>query len=223
MTKKSILLLLFLILTVSITRAGNLGMGVTTFSQDTLQYGDSLVIHTSVINFDSMPYYGLIDFYFELNGVRNLNTNIFPNPLSGVLISLGPGDSIPLTIVVYMSPAYFKTGPDIFVVWPIADGDSPPNNNSTHTIYIDYPLGLEDEGAPSKLKIRYQNQSILFEDESPEFPLNRVTIYNVMGQQVLDQAVNSAHSIPFDAPVGIYLVEVKALTRQSQVFKLVIY
>jgi hypothetical protein len=122
--------------------ASDLGIGATTFSQDTLQYGNTLIINTYVVNYDAVAYSGIIDITYELNGEENIDEKIFPDPLAGQLLTIPAHDSLPVLIHIIISPAYFLPGPDILVVWPICPDGGNPHNMLRDTIYVEDPTAI---------------------------------------------------------------------------------
>src|SRR5687767_5688914 len=110
------LLCLFTTVTSLVYCASNIGWGPFTNSTNTLDYGDSLIISTSLINYDTLDFNDTVRFSFKLNDTINVNPLIFKTSFINPL-HIAAGGSIPGTITVIITPAYFLVGPDILVVW----------------------------------------------------------------------------------------------------------
>ena len=138
---------LILLLFAGISQAANIGFGSYTFSKDTLNYGDTLVITTHVVNFGTSTFNDSISFVFEVNNIQNIDTKLFSNPIQGQIINMPAGDSIPLSLHLIISPSYYDIGPDILVVWPIIrNGNGAPTIQriDSQIVVQAYGTGLKD-------------------------------------------------------------------------------
>jgi hypothetical protein len=218
------LLVLLIGSSVLLKAAGNLGWGATTFSKDTLFLGDTLFITTSLKNYDTQTYNDSVGFALTINSVLNVNQNIFPNPYPVQPISIPIGDSLPASLIIVITPAYFLVGPDILVVWPKAKGGAQAHDSIVKTIIVlDPTLGIDKQqkNLPSVL---YRDNTLFLSSEDPATQLNRVRIFNLLGEELIDAPLNDKNSIPFSKePNGIYLAEVYYNAREKRVFKVIKY
>jgi hypothetical protein len=202
--------------------ASNIGLGHTTYSKDTVGFGDTLIITTSIINYDVNLYQGTVNITYQLNGAQNIDDKIFPDPLSGQVVNLPPGDSLPVYMHIIISGAYFLAGPDILVVWPICPDGTDPYNYVRDTIFVDPPTAITGtgQGAP-QLKVYTVGGNIIINNSNPVFTLNRVRIFDILGHEISNVACITNHQQIDVAkqPDGIYLAEVELNTGQKAVFK----
>lgn len=206
---KPLIILTAFISLAQLANASSLGFGLTTYSQDTLQLGDTLRINTYLKNYDTATYASTVTFGLKINGVQNVNPNIFPNPLAGQVLNLGPGDSLQANLIVVITPAYFIVGPDILVVWPIPTDGKPARDTLTYNIHVTYPgTGIDDNGADF-IRAWLINGQFNVLTEAGDINLNRVSFYSLSGQCILEAPLNGNTSIPFQSyPPGIYLAEI---------------
>src|SRR5580704_674840 len=93
--KPLFLALLFCICFAANSMAGSgLGFGAYPLSKDTLQFGDTLYIRVSITNTDITAYNAIIAFGLKINGIQNVDRDMFPNPLFDSLVSIPGGDSV---------------------------------------------------------------------------------------------------------------------------------
>jgi hypothetical protein len=203
--------------------ASNMGLGRCFLSRDTLQFGDTLIITSMLINHDTVAYQGTVKLVYKLNGVENIDEKIFPNPLSGQFINLPVGDSLPVLIHIIITPAYFLPGPDILVVWPICPDGSNPYTKLDTTIYVENPTGFSDNSiSPPALKVYTANSHVFVNNDNPAFMLNCVSIFDILGRNVKTAICKDDH-LQIDManePDGIYPVEVTLSNGQRAVFKI---
>jgi len=201
--------------------ASDIGFGAASFSKDTFQFGDTLFITTSIINYDTAAYYDLVDLGLIINGVENANRNIvITNPLSDQLLSLPPGDSISLKIELIITPSYYEVGPDIFVVWPICINGSPPHDSLTKQIYVLDPTGISSLQA-KPTRVFYYDQAIIIEDIGDDNAFKRVRIFNSVGQVLINSPWKQNGSIPFaNYADGIYFLELGSASGKMEVFRI---
>jgi hypothetical protein len=178
------------------TSASKLGLGTTVISADTLNFDDTLLITTYIVNYDTASYNGTINLAYKLNGIENIDPKLFPQPLNGQTLSIPAGDSLQLIIQVIISPAYFESGPNILVVWPICPDDSPPHSEFSKIIYVEDPA--EIRGTPNsidKLKIYASSGAVFVAVEPGELFLNRVRIFDMEGRCIYALKVNSLNEV----------------------------
>lgn len=167
--------------------------------------GDTLFINTYVKNYDSNPYFDSLSFAIKINGVLNVNQNIFPNPFLGNNVNIPVGDSVPASLFVVITPAYFAVGPDILVVWPKADNGATAHDTLVKTIIVVDALDIQDEGV-ERLRLFYE-QGQLHLNLPEGIELNRVRIFNQEGMLLGEQ--KDTGPVPFSGyPGGIYLADV---------------
>jgi hypothetical protein len=224
MIKKRIPVLGLILIIYSLASGSDLGFGTVTLSLDTLGFDDTLFIQAEIINYDTGTYNAPISFGYKINGVQNVSTSIFNASVSGQLVKIGPQDSVPVTIVVVVTPDYFEIGPDILVVWPIAFTDG-TNNYTEQSIFVtDPPTGIQNLGPPGGLlRAFYFNQSVYLNITDPDIILNQVRIFDVEGKQVFCTVeYNLTTKIPFaNESAGIYFIEVRYNSDERKVMKLV--
>jgi hypothetical protein len=204
--------------------AGNLGWGATTFSKDTLFLGDTLIITTSLKNYDVQAYNDSVGFALTINSVLNVNQNIFPNPYPVQPVSISAGDSLPASLIIVITPAYFLVGPDILVVWPKAKGGTQAHDSIVKTIIVlDPTLGIDKQQKNLPL-VNYRNNMLFVSSGDPETQLNRVRIFNLLGEELINAPLDEKNSIPFNKePNGIYLAEVNYNGTQKRIIRIVKY
>lgn len=204
-------------------RASNLGFGATSFSQDTLNIGDTLRIFTSIKNYDAATYNSTLTFKLKINGILNANPNLFPNPVAGQQLTLSPGDSLDVEMIVVITPAYFLVGPDILVVWPYPTDGSNAHDSIVKQIYVrDYGTGINDGDKGIFIRSWFANGEYNIYSDNVNINFNRVSFYDLPGQQVLDTPISGNASIPFSSfPSGTYIAVITYNGKQRKLVKFV--
>lgn len=198
----------------------SLGFGATTFSKDTLFLGDTLFIHTYLKNNDTNAYTDTVAFKLKINGILNINQNIFPNPLNNQGINLPAGDSLSITLIAVITPAYYLIGPDILVVWPVANTGGLAHDSIIKQIIVVENTGLND-GPDARLRIFCTQNQLNIESTDDNLGLNHVRIFDVQGRELVNREIAGSTSIPFrDYPTGLYLIEVTGPNNQRQVYRI---
>jgi hypothetical protein len=193
----------------SASAAIDIGLGTTVFSKDTLPFGDTLHISTFIKNYDTNVFTDSVKFGLKINGIQNVNQNIFPNPIQGQQLNIAPGDSFPVSLIVVITPAYFQVGPDILVVWPIVAGGSPSRDTLVKTIQVIIPTDINEPTGENNIKSYWFNNRLFINTDNPSVVLEKATIYNLSGQKIEEQPLGQSNSIPFNTePAGIYIAEV---------------
>jgi len=205
--------------------ASNLGWGTTTFSKDTLFLGDTLFITSFLKNYDPQPFNDTVEFSLKINGILNVNPLIFPNPFPSQPINIAGNDSLPTNLRIIITQAYFLVGPDILVVWPRANDGSPAHDSIIKTIIVLDPrlVGLKDE-TDQNLRAFYHDEKIFIQPEDPGIIFNRVRIFNLSGQVIINEPFSGSSHIPFNnQPNGIYYTEVTFNNSEKRILKVVRY
>ncbi len=186
----------------------SLGFGATTFSKDTLFLGDTLFINTYLKNNDVSPYTDTVAFKLKINGILNVNQNIFPNPLLNQGLNLAAGDSLPITLIAVITPAYYLVGPDILVVWPVANTGGLAHDSIIKQIIVVDHTGL-DELTDPHLRLYYRQNLLNIEQNDGYVNLNRVRIFDLQGRELINRQLAGDTNLPFENyPAGFYLAEI---------------
>ena len=198
-----------------------LGFGVATFNKDTLNIGDTLFITSYVHNFDTAAYNNFISFGLRINGVQNVNPVLFPNPYFDQVVNINPGDSLIAKMKIVITSAYFEIGPDILVVWPIAqDGSAPVVSIDSQIIVQNTGVGLRDMSNDINLKAFYADKFIYLQAEATELTFHYVKVYDYTGKEILHQFMDGNHPIPFGKESsGIYFIEVNFNEGETRIYK----
>jgi hypothetical protein len=225
MRLKNYLLTAFVLLSClgSQLRAGSqLGFGPATLNRDTLNIGDTLSITSFVHNFDTAAYTNYISFGLKINGVQNVNQVIFPNPYYDQIININPGDSIIAKMKIIITSAYFEIGPDVLVVWPIAeDGSLPISSIDTTIIVRDRGVDLKELNENS-IEPYYANRFIHFKADNPLTNLDHISVYDITGKEILRQVTDTNNPVPFSQEAnGIYFIAINFNDGRNYVYKIV--
>lgn len=218
---KPLILTSFLIGFCSIAEASSIGFGATTYSQDTLRIGDTLRIYTYIKNYDTNAYNSTLSFKLKINGIQNVNPNLFPNPVQGQQLNLAPGDSLAATMIVVITPSYFLVGPDILVVWPYpTDGDIAHDSLIKQIYVLDYGTGINDGDKGEFIRTWLQNGDFHIYTDGIDIDVNHVSFYNLYGEQVMNSPASNNTSIPFgNLPSGLYIAEIVYNGNQKKLVK----
>jgi len=220
---RHLLLTVFILGAFGASAAIDIGLGTTVYVKDTLPYGDTLRINTYIKNYDIGSFTDSVNFGLKINGIQNINRNIFPNPIQGQQLNIAPGDSFPVSLIVVITPSYFQVGPDILVVWPIVAGGSPSRDSFTKPIVVILPNDInEPDGGYGSINSYWLNNKLMINADNPEVNLEKVNVYNLNGQLIIQQNLEQSNSIPFDTqPTGIYIAEIFYNGQQRKVMKFV--
>jgi hypothetical protein len=211
-TRKYIIAFLFVLLTHAWALAEQNGIGVSLVSYtiengDSINLGYTITINAQVTNFDSVPFEGLLNFGLRNTHENLTSTGVFQRPVyAGRNISLNPHETVPAVFGVHISPQYFTPGPDVVVVWPICSqqvGDSIVINFKI----LDPATAINDEQADI-VSYAIIGNKIILESASQYNPIKQVRLYNMLGQQLLNQRYAGINEIQLpELPKGIYLCE----------------
>lgn len=139
-------------------------------------YGDSVTYRVFIINQDSITLAG--DLYAGFTGI---NSGTPGNAFLGSF-QIAPGDTAHTSISIEVTPAYFKVGPEVVVVWPIFDGFN-------GTQLADFILVRDNTSAINDFdseiqKIVIRNGNVYIDD----LQLKQVRIFDLSGRIVSDFA-----------------------------------
>ena len=99
-----------------------------------------------------------------------------------------------------------------------AAGHAPPRVPSGRA------LPPAEKAQRKRLKAFYFDRSIFIQSYDAEIMLNRVRIFNLSGQEILEAPLTDRNSIPFnDKPNGIYFAEVTFNSTERRILKIVKY
>ena len=188
--------------------------------QGNIPLGYTITISAEVQNTDSANSFGgTLDF-----GLRNYTQNlssvsgIFNKPYySSQQISLGPGEKIPAIFSVDIDHPYFSPGPDVVVVWPIAQ--SPTTDSVVIYLNIFNPSSIYND---SRLEFEYAvlEDKIMLLNLPSEITFKQVRIYTLLGQEISQISPPVFSEIPIGIlPKGIYLCEFIAADNSRSVIK----
>jgi hypothetical protein len=199
--------------------------GTVTISTDTVNHNDSVFVDTWLQNTGNQNYHGTISFGFAINGVRNVNPNIFNNPYKGQTIDISPGDSLPLQFHIVVQSQYFLAGPDIFVVWPIVNGTNRTPDTVDVSIFVrDQATGMETEQQGANLRVYCSNQLLIVTNADYTNNISNLKVFDVLGNEIISQANFNHSELPLqNYPNGIYIVQVVLHNQQLRTFKVAKY
>jgi hypothetical protein len=174
-----------------------------------VNYGDTLTYNLEIINNDSVAFSGNV--FVGFKGSNNLTYD----SISLGILQIAPNGFEQRSISIDVQPQYFKTGPEVVVVWPIFDGKN--GNEVADFIYVKSLLnGVEDELNPTKDYFIYQD---VLSCSQCSLAFKRVRIFDLNGRVVFNQAFPT---IPFELPVsnaGLYLMQLEALDGSTSIIK----
>jgi hypothetical protein len=210
-----------------------LGFGAFTLNKDSLYVGNTLVISTTLYNYnDTAAYNDLLSVGLKINGIENVNQVMFPNPFYDVMVNLPPGDSETVEMTINITSAYFDIGPDILVVWPIARDLSPPFATIDTTIYVlNQPVDTVDTGSNvgikpvydnRRLKAYYLNDNVYLKADDAGITFNRVSIFDLTGKEIISLNTDGSKPVAFNPEAdGIYFVKVYFNKGETAIYKIV--
>jgi len=103
-------------------------------------------------------------------------------------------------------PTYFKAGPDIIIVWPVAS--VAVVDSARAPIQIANALGLEEQGG-NEIQLFVANEQLFVRKSGQENALQYVRIYAVSGALIEQHSLHAMNNtIPLQQlPSGMYIVE----------------
>jgi hypothetical protein len=135
-------------------------------------------------------------------------------------ISLGIGDSVQEALYIdYNLTPFYEIGSSAVVIWPISNGAATFDSLS-YLIQVTPVAGITPVAAQN-LHV-FINQGQLFINTNTPNLLNRVRIYDIEGQLLMEQRISSSTIIPMNNYASdCYLIEVILSDESRQVFKAV--
>lgn len=176
----------------------------------------AVVAFDSVFSFDAIirnenggsTYVAPLQLAYSINGVLQPvdSTSGLTYNNSGALVVLPAGDSLARTIVVNVTSPRFVSGPSVVVIWPISTSSNFPTDSLVLNIFVTPSSGISIWDG-DVVKIYTSVNDLILEPDSG-IVLKQVRIFDVMGQQVLNN-INPSNSMPLP-PVskGIYFAEI---------------
>lgn len=164
-------------------------------------YGDTLVYDLEISNLDSIPFSGNV-----FVGFKGSNNNGYDSILLGAL-QIAPNSFVQRSIAIDVLPQYFKTGPEVVVVWPIFDGRS--GSQVADFIYVKNHLNDIDQElvmAKDYFVLRH-----FLSCNRCEISFKRVRIFDLTGSVLFTQELPS---FPLELPLknaGLYFIQLEAV------------
>ncbi len=190
-----------------------LSLSTTSLSSATPAINDQLSIFTMLTNTSTVDTFeGIIDFSLANDDSILISTAVVGKPnYAGTSIVLAPLEQKAALFTVQLIPSYFKAGPEIIIVWPIA------KNPKTLTLVVDsaeapidiqVAVGIDD--ADPLLKAFVSGNRFVIQNNHSEISLERVQILSANGSVVHSQDVADTKAEIDIASLtpGVYLGEI---------------
>ena len=164
--------------------ASNFGIALSkiNYTFDTVGFGYTITVNAQLTNYDSVPFSGPMDFGLRTDHYNLTTSSLYGKPpYSGNQISLYPYEVVPAIFSIHIEPQYFSPGPDVVVVWPIAN--SPYIDSILINIIVQNPSGIKDDKEDLFSYIIAGNK-IFLKNTNPETNIKQVRIYNLLCQLV---------------------------------------
>ncbi|MFN8292415.1 MAG: hypothetical protein U0T72_01750 [Chitinophagales bacterium] len=174
-----------------------------------VKYGDSISYSIEVLNTDSVVFAGS-----TYIGFKGSNTVNYDSVSLGIL-QIAPGSSVQKVIQIDVKPAYFKTGPEVVVVWPIFDGKA-GNEVADFILVKDVVNGMSDV---EEVQHPYFISSNILQCMECISAVKRVRIFDLAGR--IASTINYP-AIPLGLEYvtkGMYIVQVEDEQGKYQVLK----
>ena len=139
-----------------------------------VSYGDSISYNVLIINLDSGVFSGNVSAGFTGSNSGNPG-NAF---LGSFQIQFG--DTAFTSISIEVTPANFKVGPEVVVVWPIFNGND--GTQLADFIFVKENISSIDDFYSEQQKITIQNNTVYTDD----LQLKQVRIFDLSGRIVSD-------------------------------------
>jgi hypothetical protein len=213
---------LLLIATVGFSQS-SLRLNIVAVSDSNPVLGEEILVFTNLQNTDTNnTFTGVVNFEVA-NNLQNLSSSNILNtpPYSGTQITLGPQEEIPALFTVKVDAQFFKTGPDIIVIWPITT--HPQKDTLRIPILIREPLGFEGLLTKNTFLSVSGNQLLIHTDLNTNNTLKQVRIFDLSGQLILQQGNEEKNtSIGIDElPRGMFICELLYSNNKRNVMKFV--
>jgi hypothetical protein len=185
---------------------------------DTAQRQFTMHVH----NYGNLAFNDTVALEYSVNGTL-YSANIMDHGLYLPIqtFSIPPFDSVPTTLKVNFNlPAFLSIGSSAVVIWPKASGGAATYDSLFYQVQITFPAAANTI-APENLHV-FVNQGQLFINTNTPNLLNRVRIYDIRGQLLVQQSISSSTTLPMNTyATGCYLVEVILNDDSKQVFRVV--
>jgi hypothetical protein len=179
----------------------------------------SLTMH--IHNYGDSVFNNTVSLQYKLNGtLYSANTNGLGIFFQSQSLSIGVGDSSQQTLVItYNLAGFYTIGSSAVVIWPISNGAT-TFDSLFYQLQITFPASSNT--IPAENLHVFINQQQLFINTNTPNLLNRVRIYGIQGQLLMERRISESTAIPIDNfPSGCYLVEIVLNDDSRQVFKVV--
>lgn len=211
MKNRYILVLLFIIgmgMPSTSYAQAKLGLYTTSVSNSTPNLGDQISIFTKLRNTSTTDTFsGVINFLLANKDSIITNLSVVGKPpFTGTSITLAPLEEKAALFTVQLLPTYFKAGPDIIIVWPVASVAIV--DSARAPIQIVNALGLDELGG-NEIQLFVANEQLFVRKNGQENALQYVRIYAVSGTLIEQHLLHSTNNnIPLrHLPDGMYIVE----------------
>jgi len=190
--------------------------------QDSVNFGETLILNAIIQNTDSLLFSDSITINVGYDSAGTISTIATKSQL---IDSLPATDSVNIGgIQVPITTPQFSIGGNVVIVWPVA-----PSLVATDSLYIevnvlDTATGIYSFGniSPKTISL-FPNPSqgvVSIQKDGIIFIAERVRIHSISGQVVKE--VQKSSSIDFSTlPKGAYLVEVKLDETSTQTFQII--
>jgi hypothetical protein len=185
-----------------------LGLYTTSVSNSTPNLNDQISIFTKLKNTSTTDTFsGVINFLLANKDSIITNLSVVGKPpFTGTSITLAPLEEKAALFTVQLLPTYFKAGPDIIIVWPVAS--VAVVDSARAPIQIANALGLEEQGG-NEIQLFVANEQLFVRKSGQENALQYVRIYAVSGALIEQHSLHAMNNtIPLQQlPSGMYIVE----------------
>lgn len=177
------------------------GLGITryTFSSITSFFGDSIDFSGTIRNYDTIAYSSQINFGTIVNAQQV--QGLLPSFSGGAIIN--PQDTISFSVKFRASDVYFQSGPNVVIIWPIAN--KPAKDSVIQTLNLSWKVDIA-ELAELDVSLKWQTKSSIIIDGEDKNKLKHVRILDLNGREMKQYNTDEIH---FDfLSQGVYLLEV---------------
>lgn len=206
-----IFILVLIGFSVSVMAQGSLGLYLTQVSSTTPAIGESVFIQAKLINTSTTETFsGNVDFSMANQNGLVTDFTVFNKPnYSGTLVTLGPLEEKVTLTTIDMDGPYFVAGPDIIIVWPLAECDIV--DSLKINLDIQAPTGI-DEVEGSGISAFVWNSDLIVQNVVPNINLQRVQLFDVTGKVMATYMLTDSNAtIPLsELPRGMYIADITA-------------
>jgi hypothetical protein len=158
-----------------------LGLYTTSVSNSTPNLNDQISIFTKLKNTSTTDTFsGVINFLLANKDSIITNLSVVGKPpFTGTSITLAPLEEKAALFTVQLLPTYFKTGPDIIIVWPVASVAIV--DSARAPIQITNALWAWKSKVEMKFQLFVANEQLFVRKNGQENALQYVRIYAVSG------------------------------------------